>query len=58
MLPDCARVNESIAGLVGVAGSPAYCACKGGVVQLTKCSAMEYAKEGICVNAICRPTVS
>jgi len=43
----------SVAGLVGFAGIPAYCAAKGGVVQLSKCAAIEYAKENLRVNVIC-----
>jgi len=42
----------SIAGLVGFAGSLAYCASKGGVVQLTRSAAVELAKAKIRVNAI------
>lgn len=43
----------SVAGLVGFAGLPAYCASKGGVVQLSRTAALEYATQGIRVNAVC-----
>jgi len=43
----------SVAGLIGFPGLPAYVVSKHGVVGLTKTAALENAKQGIRINAVC-----
>ena len=43
----------SVEGLEGAEGGSTYNASKGGVVQLTKCMAMDYGRLGIRANCIC-----
>ena len=43
----------SIWGEVGAAGVMAYCASKGAVHQITRAMALDHAKDGIRINAVC-----
>ncbi|GGA09384.1 SDR family oxidoreductase [Okeania sp. KiyG1] len=44
--------NSSLAGVVGMANISVYTASKGGVIAMTKATAIEYAKSGIRINVI------
>jgi NAD(P)-dependent dehydrogenase (short-subunit alcohol dehydrogenase family) len=45
--------TSSVLGIRGFPGAAAYSASKGGVIQLTRTAAVEYAAAGIRINAVC-----
>ncbi len=44
---------SSAAGLVGAATMAAYCSSKGGLIQLGRVAAIDYALQGVRVNTVC-----
>lgn len=43
----------SLSGIMGISGAVAYSASKGGIMQMTKSLACEWARFGITVNSVC-----
>jgi len=53
----CIVNMSSYVGLVGFAGTSAYAASKAAILNLTRSMALDHAKEGIRVNAVCPGSV-
>jgi NAD(P)-dependent dehydrogenase (short-subunit alcohol dehydrogenase family) len=49
--------NASVVGVGGSRGTPAYVASKHGIVGLTRAAALDHAKEGVRVSAVCPGTI-